>query len=454
MTNETIAARDLFEYLSDQFKNHDISLTCEGEETYWRVEAKLGERSCRIRCLNFGSQRGDIHLSKLPQLEKMTDTQSMEYYIKFRTDGKDQASGRTQQITDLEKAVQDWLSSKLDVSQMYDQYAFTDPRLRTGEGIASRINLELNRQNSRLNCIPEYTSIEKESREVWLYSNERSCSLTSTETDAIDCELFEHRILLATGLRLSVNEATRAVMLWMEESSSTMQIRQEIRQFMPVEFAKIFEQGDYAGWCWKNFLKRATEDNFVSTEGLYGFDFYMPILKKVPNSHYIKRFFVHKSVHRIRFTRCSTSPFDTILAVILPSQDASLERPFLVVLPSDNYDYIDMKNNSEWFLNANDAFDRLENYFATQTELSYLGNIDIKLPARFNQELEVLGSLLKAKIEQRRNSSRIIVEGKNGQKIWISSAINMQISIKRSIKDKIQIMSIRDAALTVISELE
>jgi hypothetical protein len=147
--NEEIYANSLYAHL--QASLGDVSITVEGAGVQWKVNAKKGERWCRIHCFSYDDigdslvlgMRGNAHLSKLHSGPPRAPKQGAEYLIYFGSSEQSSATGRTQEIVSVEGAVRAWVADQLELTKVYQQCPFVDAPLRKNIEIAAKINTAL-----------------------------------------------------------------------------------------------------------------------------------------------------------------------------------------------------------------------------------------------------------------------------------------------------------------------
>ena len=440
---ETIA-RDLLHQLEIAFAKDNVNVSFGVGGVNCNVDVGSGVLNCSIHCVLMLDMRGNAHLSQMPQQQKLIEKQDAQYLVRFNTEDQRQATGRTQDSREVEDAVRDWVIQQFDLHKMHKKYAFVDAHYRAVNNLIEQINIELSQIGSTVYCLLDSDfnlNYGRELVEAWAYAGERSCQLKPGDLNTIQCVLLEKRTPLAIGSNLSYQSAARAISLWMDKNQSTNQVQEVVANVVPVEFADVFERGEYAAWHWHNVLKQVSNDDSV---GAF-YAVYLPIYERIPNSQYIKNFFSFTSYNILRFSNCSLYPFDTDnLPTLSPFGDLTNERPYVLGWTKGK------KENSK-VCNAQEAFDSLEEILSVQVKTPYFGSLTDQLVDRVNSHLIDLGSQLRAQAVQKLMRLEVQVKNSNGRIFEVSPAFGKEKVMLQSLDGEWLTMNIRKAAEKIIS---
>jgi Family of unknown function (DUF6193) len=396
----------------------DVSITVEGAGVQWQVNAKKGERWCRIHCFSYDGigdslvlgMRGNAHLSKLHSGPPRAPKQGAEYLIYFGSGERSCATGRTQEIVSVEGAVRAWVAEQVELAEVYQQCPFVDAPLRKNIEIATNINAALETRAVRDRFILEGKSTDSEFTNLWLYAEDRSCHVTVGAKDAVNLELLLHRTSLAYIENIETELSAQIIEYW-TEVKGTLEGVQKISSLTELSaFALEFERGNYAAWHWGNVLAQAENDQILA--------FYKPLLERVASSPIASRFFSFTSLSNLVFSRCSLYPFDSEgLPVLSPARDRSNEKPYSVAIAPVNLRKL---NPIAAACSTEEAFQLIEAHLAREILPSYFGDSNHQMIGDLNLEFEAVGSSLRAEVAQKYQGTEIIIRGKNTT--WCSAS--------------------------------
>ena len=466
---QEVIARDLLHQFKNTFGQDSVNVILDSAAAgvLWYVEVQNEVLKCRIQCYEYGAAVGtwkpsmtsNAHVSITPPRQAV-QRQGAVYLLEFTKEGKRQARGRTQDSRETENAVRDWVVGGFDLPLMYEKYLFVDAIYRKEREIAKRINIELTLIGAKIRCVFDEGSRHKSSS-IWGYAGERLCKLEPEDSDMVYCVLFEKRIPLAIGSNLSLQSAARAILLWMDQNQTTNQVQDAVRNIVPVEFADLFERGEYLAWHWHHVFKQTSNNSVLA--------FYLPILERIPKSQHVKRFFSFFSGGQLQFSNCSLYPFDVKdLPTLSPSDDPTGERPYLLMSSVErhllelelqkstgNLSGIALLKTVGFYCNAQEAIERLEEILSVQTYTPYFGSLTDLLAERMNEQLTALGSKLRAQAIPDHMLLKVQVQTSDGRGFRLTPWGDERVRIKPFSYDSNELnMNLKEAAMKIIADLE
>lgn len=415
--NEEIA-RNLYKSL-ERFKSH-YRIEVSGAGVHWHLDIGRGERVCRIHCFNYESNpqalilgmRGNEHLSKLSSNTQRASKVGPEYFICFKSNDIEYATGRTQNSDEVEKSVFHWITDQISLLELYQNFPFVDSDYRKIQSLEGKINFLFRKSGLNLKAVIEH-GLGKEFSDLWVYSSEKSCRLIVSEYGTVSVDLLLYGTSIAQINDVSDETAFSVVKIWVEKDSRLKNILEVSKLVKLSSFAADFENGDYAAWHWGNVLLQASKNELLS--------FYLPIIRLIANDDITSRFFSFTSLNRFVLTRCSLYPFDTKgLPILYPSDDAMGDKSFMLGIK---------ENEPMRACGAQECFELIKNLLSQEKIKPYFGSIENSILIQVNAELQKLGSNLRAEAIQRRQWTHVLVKNNGTQICRLQDHIGKSIRV-------------------------
>jgi hypothetical protein len=282
-----------------------VALAMEGAGVHWHVDARAGERSCRVHTFHYNRE-------------------GAEYYLVLSEGTQRLAEGRTRSSDVVPHVLQAWLLDEAPLHELFSRFPFIDRQKRALEALREKVDVVLERLGSSRRC-----SFQKKIGDFYTLTvagDARSCELEALQPGSEARCTFSHLGTdLAVGATSDADALATAVGRWLDSGARVDPLTREFSFVHGEPHAPSYEQGRYAEWLWEFHIAHARRSQASgSWEPMVA---HLPLLERMARHPVIRRFFVFTSHEVLCFSRCPGSPFSTAgLPVIIPDQRSRAPR--------------------------------------------------------------------------------------------------------------------------------